>query len=192
MSVPIRGWLERGAKRSPLGKSRGSERRRALQAARTALDGQNGAQKTAGVLVDRVSEQLLGGCLLDNPPAYITVMLWATSATSAVVRNEDHGKAELGLKIVEQLDDLLLNGNVQSGRGLVADDQLGVAGKGHSDQDTLTLAAGKLVRIALERALGIEADEPVSSSALRVPPRLVSCFIWAEMSMEGLSEDRAS
>lgn len=87
-------------------------------------------------------------------------MLWATSGDQRqVVRNEDHGKAELGLKIVEQLDDLLLDGNVQSGRGLVADDQLGVAGKGHSDQDTLTLAAGKLVRIALERALGIEADE---------------------------------
>ena len=75
------------------------------------------------------------------------------------MRNEDHGKAELGLKIVEQLDDLLLDGNVQSGRGLVADDQLGVAGKGHSDQDTLTLSTGKLVRIALERALGIEAHK---------------------------------
>ena len=37
-----------------------------VQAARTALDGQNGTQKTAGVLVYRVSEQLLGGCLLDN------------------------------------------------------------------------------------------------------------------------------
>ena len=105
-----------------------------------------------------------------------------------VVRNEDHGKAELGLKIVEQLDDLLLDGNVQSGRGFVADDQLGVAGKGHSDQDTLTLAAGKLSSVRL----GSRPTSSRSSSALRVPPRLVSCFIWAEMSMEGLSEDRAS
>ena len=75
------------------------------------------------------------------------------------MRHEDHSEAELCLKVVQELDDLLLNGNVQCGSGLVADDELGVAGKRHSDKDALALAAGQLMRIALERALWIEADE---------------------------------
>ena len=54
-----------------------------VQAARTALDGQDGTQKAAGVLVNRlVSSSLVGACSI-TWPAYITVMLWATSATSA-------------------------------------------------------------------------------------------------------------
>ena len=110
--------------------------------------------------MDRVGEQLLGGRLLDNlAGVHNRDVMGDLGDQCQVVRNEDHGKAELGLKVVKQLDDLLLDGNVQSGRGLVADDQLGIAGKGHSDQNALTLTTGKLMRIALERTLGVEAHE---------------------------------
>ena len=110
--------------------------------------------------MNRVGEQLLGGRLLDNlAGVHNRDVMSDLGDQCQVVRNEDHGKAELGLKIVKQLDDLLLDGNVQSGRGLVADDQFGVAGKGHSDQNALTLTTGKLMRIALERTLGVEAHE---------------------------------
>ncbi len=194
VSKPIRGWLERGAKRSPLGKSRGLERRRAPGAGDlNRLDGQNGTQKAAGVLVDRVREQLGGGSLLDDlAGVHDRDVMGNLGDQSQVMRNEDRGEAELGLEIVQKLDDLLLDGHVQSGGGLVADDELGVAGQGHGDEHALALATGELVRIALERALGIEADELEEPSAERVPPRLVSCFIWVEMSIDGFREDRAS
>ena len=130
MSRPIRGWLEQGREAIALGEIARARNGAGhlVQAARTALDGQNGTQKTAGVLVNRVGEQLLGGCLLDNlTGVHNRDVMGDLGDQRQVVRNKDHGKAELGLKVVEQLDDLLLNGNVQSGRGLVTDDQLGVA-----------------------------------------------------------------
>lgn len=119
-------------------------------------------------------------------------MLWATSATSARSCETNHGKAELGLKVVKQLDDLLLDGNIQSGRGLVADDQLGVAGKGHSDQNALTLTTGKLMRIALERTLGVEAHELQELLGATGAATLGELLHLSGNKHGGLSEDRAS
>ena len=93
-------------------------------------------------------------------PAYMTVMWCATSATSArSVGHEDHGEAELLAQLVEQCDDLLLDGDVQGGGRLVRDDELRVAGQGHGDENALTLATRELVRVGLESALGIQAHE---------------------------------
>ena len=67
-----------------------------VQTTRTALDGQNGAQKTAGVLVDRVSEQLLGGRLLDNlTGVHNRDVIGDLGDQRQVTGDEDRGKAEL-------------------------------------------------------------------------------------------------
>jgi hypothetical protein len=62
----------------------------------------------------------------------------------------------------------------------------------HGDDDALALATGQLVRVALEGTLGVKADQVSSSRRYGYPPRLVSCFICAEMSMDGLSADSES
>jgi hypothetical protein len=48
-----------------------------------------------------------------------------------------------------------LDGHVQRCRGLVGDQQLGLAGQRHRDHHALLLAAGQLVRVGLHAALGL-------------------------------------
>ena len=72
------------------------------------------------------------------------------------MRDEDHREAELLTQLVEQVDDLLLDGHVQGGRRLVGQDQGGVTGQRHGDEDTLALTAGEL---AAQRALGVEPHQ---------------------------------
>ena len=64
-----------------------------------------------------------------------------------VVRDEQNGKSELFTQIVQQVDDLRLNGNVQSGNRFVCNDKFRLHDDGTSHADTLTLTAGELVRI---------------------------------------------
>ena len=62
-----------------------------------------------------------------------------------VVGDEHDGGIDLVFQIPQQIQDLGLNGHVQSRGRLIGDDQLGVAGQGHSDHDTLAHTAGQLV-----------------------------------------------
>ena len=59
--------------------------------------------------------------------------------------------ADLG----EQLQDLRLHGDVERGGRLVGDQQVRLVGERHRDHDALALAAGQLVRIALQPGFGI-------------------------------------
>ena len=74
-----------------------------------------------------------------------------------VVGDEQVGEAELLLEVVEEVEDLALDRDVEGGDGLVADDELGVEGERPGDADALPLAAGELVRVAMDVAL-VEAD----------------------------------
>ncbi|GAA3151743.1 hypothetical protein GCM10020001_089120 [Nonomuraea salmonea] len=56
--------------------------------------------------------------------------------------DEQQGRRDLG----DQLQHLLLHGDVERGGGLVADEQPGVVGQGDGEHDALALAAGELVR----------------------------------------------
>ncbi|KAG1079180.1 hypothetical protein G6F40_016419 [Rhizopus arrhizus] len=67
-----------------------------------------------------------------------------------VVRDQHDGRAQAGLDVAQQVQDLRLDGDVQRGRGFVGDQDLRVAGQRHGDQDALALAAGELVRQAVQ------------------------------------------
>ena len=77
------------------------------------------------------------------------------------------------LELLQQVDDLRLDGDVQRGDRLVRDDQLRLQGERAGDADALPLAAGELVREAVV-VLGVEADglqqlaDPVLPAAGRV------------------------
>ena len=59
-------------------------------------------------------------------------------------------QAELPLQVLQQVDDLRLDRDVERGDRLVADDQVGLGGQSAGDADALALAAGELVRPAVD------------------------------------------
>ena len=65
-----------------------------------------------------------------------------------IMRDEQVGKSQLLLQFLKGVDDLRLDGNIQGGDRLVADDELGVDRQGARDADALALPAGKLMRVA--------------------------------------------
>ncbi len=64
-----------------------------------------------------------------------------------VVTDEQIGEPELFLQPAHQLENLSLDGNVESGGGFVADDEFGLARKRAGNRDALALATGKFVGI---------------------------------------------
>src|SRR3546814_18938501 len=65
--------------------------------------------------------------------------------------------SQLALQLVQQGDDLRLDGDVEGGHRLVADDELRVEDQRAGDADALALAAGELVRIAVH-VMRLEPD----------------------------------
>ena len=72
-----------------------------------------------------------------------------------IVGDEHDGGIDLVLQVPQQIQDLGLNGHVQSRGRLIGDDQLGVAGQGHGDHDTLAHTAGQLVGEHIVHALAV-------------------------------------
>src|SRR5205814_6059714 len=68
------------------------------------------------------------------------------------------GEVEFGLEVVEEVDDLGLDGYVQGGDGFVGDDEFGAEGQGAGDADALALAAGEFVGVAVV-VFGVESDQ---------------------------------
>ena len=57
-------------------------------------------------------------------------------------------------EIVEEVEDLLLDGDVEGGGGLVGDEELRTIDDGHGDHDALAHASGELVGIGAGAAVG--------------------------------------
>ena len=74
-----------------------------------------------------------------------------------VVRDEQVSDAELALQLAQQVEDLRLHRHVERRGRLVADDQPRLHRQRARDRDALALAAGELVRIALQR-IAAQAD----------------------------------
>ena len=72
-----------------------------------------------------------------------------------VVGNQQHRHVQLALKILEELQDLGLDGYVEGGGGLVRNQQLRLVGQRHRDHHPLALPAGKLVGIGVETMRGV-------------------------------------
>ena len=75
-----------------------------------------------------------------------------------VVGDEEIGEVEAFLEGAEQIDDLGLNGDVESGDWLIADDEGRVYGEGSGNADPLALASAELVGVAVHH-VGIEAHD---------------------------------
>ena len=75
-----------------------------------------------------------------------------------VVSDKQIRGTELVLEFLEQVQNLGLNGHIQSGNRLVADNQLGLQRKCAGNADTLTLTAGELMRITVD-VLGVQSND---------------------------------
>src|SRR6266566_3329333 len=81
---------------------------------------------------------------------------WSSDVCSSDL-DEQVRETELRLEILEQVHDLRLDRDVESGDRLVGDDELRAHRQRARDPDTLTLTAGELVRISAQ-VIGQEAD----------------------------------
>ena len=93
-----------------------------------------------------------------------------------IVGNEDNRHAHLLLQIVEQIENLGLNGYIQSGGRLIGNQQVGFIDERHGNHDALQLAAGKLVRILFHAAFGF-----FDAHTLQQCQCLQPCFFAAEL-----------
>ena len=71
-----------------------------------------------------------------------------------VMGDKEIGQVELRLQILQQVQDLGLDGHVQRGHRLVADDELGLQGQRPGDAHPLAAAAVQLVGIGVEQPGG--------------------------------------
>ena len=117
-------------------------------------------QQRPGVGVTGLVENLLHGAHLHDLTAIEDGHTLGNVGNNAQVMGDIHGgEAQLVLQILDEPDDLSLNGHVQSGGGLVTDQDLGLAGQGDGDNDTLTHTAGVLEGVVIKPLLGVrDAD----------------------------------
>ena len=74
-----------------------------------------------------------------------------------LVGDDHHGDPQLLVQLLQQFQDGQGGGGVQSGGGLVAQQDLGVGGQGTGDGHALLLAAGHLGGVGL--FTGLQADD---------------------------------
>ena len=87
-----------------------------------------------------------------------------------IVRDEEISEGKAFLQLLQEVDDLRLNGDIQGGYRLIANDELGLEGQGAGDAHPLSLAAAHLVGIAAGHK-GIQTDhlEKLVHSILTLP-----------------------
>ena len=155
------------------------------------------AQQAHRVGMARAVEHVVGGALLDDARRIHHVDAVGVARDHAeIVRDDDQRDVELARQILHQLEDLRLDGDVERGGRLVGDDELRIAGEPDRDHHALAHAAGELVRILLEPALGVgDADqlqqlERARARAGLVMPRWMNSgsMICSPIVRTGLSE----
>ena len=113
-----------------------------------------GGEQGPGIGVPGVVKDLLAGADLHNVPGvHDGNAVGHIGHHAQVVGNIDGSEVVFLLKILDELEDLGLDGHIQGGGGLVADEDLGPAGHGDGDDHPLAHTAGELVGILLGAAL---------------------------------------
>ena len=100
----------------------------------------------AGVIVDLVG----GADLYDVAGVHHGHPVGNVGHDAQVVGDHDDGQVVFGPQLLEQLQNLSLNGHIQRGGGLVTDQDLRAAGHRNGDHHALTHAAGELVGVLLK------------------------------------------
>jgi hypothetical protein len=81
-----------------------------------------------------------------------------------VMRYQQKAHGSLGLQVLQQSQDLRLNGDVQRGGRLVRDQQIRLQRNGHGDHDALALPARKLVWVVVHPARRLRDADPLQQA----------------------------
>src|SRR5947199_2231158 len=146
-----------------------------------------GGEERLGVRMLRVRVELLGRSDLDDlPEVHDGNARRDVLDDGQIVGDEEVGEPELRLEVLEQVDDLGLDGHVQGRDGLVRDDERRARRGRARDADALALTAGELVRVPTQvvsrQADGVEELDDALFPQLPRRGELVD--------HEGLADDR--
>ena len=110
----------------------------------------DGAEQALGIFVTGVIKDLIGRALLtDGARVHDDDLVAELGYDAQVMGDHDDGHAHFPLDILHELQNAGLDGHVQGRRRFVGDQDVGLAGQGHGDHDSLPHAAGKLKGILL-------------------------------------------
>ena len=124
------------------------------------------------VRILRILEHALrGALLLDLAVAHHDDVVGDLAHHGEVVRDEEHRHLVLLLQRADQVEDLLLDRDVERRRGLVGDQELGLARDRHRDHHALLLAARHLRRVGVDLELGIGNADFVQQLDRALPRR---------------------
>src|SRR5256714_546728 len=139
---------EPAADREPYLQLVGADHGRGARLQRRRIGLRLGRKELPRVGMLRIGEYLAHRALLHDPAmAHHAHALRGLAHDAEIMGDEQHRHSEPGLQILDQLDDLRLHGDIEGGRGLVRDQQIGLVGERERDHHALALAAGELVRI---------------------------------------------
>ena len=116
------------------------------------FDGEDGSKELLGVWILRFSEVM--DLFYDLAMLHDDDVVAEAVCESKVMADEHVCHVGLFLQTNKQIEDGLLDGYVESRGGFVADDDLRLEDEGARDSDTLALAAGHVVRIAIGEIFG--------------------------------------
>ena len=145
-----------------------------------------GRQKMLRVGVARPVEHLVDRAgLHDLPVGHHAHPIGHLAHDREVMGDQQHRHAETLLQLLEQLQDLRLDGDVERGGRLVGDQQVRLVGERHRDHHPLALAAGQLMGIGVQALLGLLQAHQVQQLE---GARARRCPAHAPMQHQGLAD----
>ena len=119
-----------------------------------------GEQQRLGVWMARILEDLVCKAVFhDLPGIHDGHAVCHIGDDAEVMRDVDDGHVQFLLQLLDELEDLSLNGYVECGGRFIADEDLRAAGNRRCNDDALAHTAGKLMGVLLIALLGIvDAD----------------------------------
>ncbi len=116
----------------------------------------NGGDQLAGIVLPGVGEEFRSGAALHHfAGVHHQHLIRHLRHHGEIVGDEDHRHLALALQIADQFEYLRLDGDIESGGGLVADDQLRLGNERHGDHHPLAHAAGEFMGIAVVAPFGV-------------------------------------
>jgi hypothetical protein len=106
-------------------------------------------------MLGREKDSLRGTFFNDAPGVHNGDAIGDLGDDTEIVSDEEEREFHFAAELVEQLEDLFLDGDVKSGGGLIGDEQFGIGGESHGDHDALAKSAGELMRKLTGADLGL-------------------------------------
>lgn len=148
------GTIAFGAAVSTAGSERAARRKRAELRDRawdgnelSTNDGWRSRKKALRIGMLRREQNVLRAALFnDAPSVHDGDAIGDLGNDTEVVSDKQEREFHFAAQSLEQFEDLFLNGDIESGGGLVGNEQLGIGGEGHGNHDALAKTPGELMR----------------------------------------------